>query len=135
MSTGQWLLTYALTVPVFFAVDLVWIGVIARNFYRNGIGHLMMDSPNWGVAIVFYLLYIVGILIFAVRPAVDTQTWTDAVKWGALFGFFAYMTYDLTNLSTLKDWPVSVALVDMAWGAVLTATVATASYFIARWVG
>jgi uncharacterized membrane protein len=134
VSTGQWILTYALTVPVFFAIDLVWLGVIARNFYRSGIGHLMADSPNWGIAIFFYLLYIVGILIFATRPALNSQSWTDALMYGALFGFFAYMTYDLTNLSTLRDWPVSIALVDMVWGAVLTGTVAVASYFIGRWV-
>jgi uncharacterized membrane protein len=134
MTTTKWLLLYALTVPVFFAIDLVWLGVVAKNLYRDSIGHLMRPSPNWGVALVFYLIYIVGIIVFAVRPGLDAGSAIVALGWGAMFGFFAYMTYDLTNWSTLRDWPARIAIIDIVWGITLTGSVALASYFIGRWI-
>lgn len=122
------LLLYIATVPVFFAIDLLWIGVIAKDFYFKNIPGLS-PQPNWVAAIIFYLLYIVGILIFAVLPNLD-RGWQQALIFGALFGFFAYATYDLTNYAVMKDWPLSVTLIDIAWGTTLTGAVATASYFI-----
>lgn len=125
---------YLLTVPVFFAVDLLWLGVLARDFYRSHLGHLLSPTVNWPAAIVFYLLFIAGILYFAVLPALAEGSLGRAVLNGLLFGFFTYMTYELTNLATLPSWPLKVVLVDIAWGMALSATVAAASYAIGRWL-
>jgi len=125
---------YLLTLPVFFGIDMLWIGVLAKGFYRNNLGHLLRPDINWTAALIFYLLYIVGILIFATLPALEKQSLHQAVVLGALFGFFAYATYDLSNLATLKDWPVNVVFVDILWGMVLTASVAAASFFIGKWI-
>lgn len=125
---------YLLTVPVFFAIDMIWLGVVAKGFYRSNLGHLLRPDVNWAAALVFYLLYIAGILIFATLPALEKGSLRQAVVWGGLFGLFTYATYDLTNLATLKDWPLNVVFVDIAWGIVLTATVAAASFFIGRWI-
>lgn len=125
---------YLLTIPVFFGIDMIWLGFVARGFYRNNLGHLLRPDVNWTAAVIFYLLYILGILIFAVMPALEKNSLRQAVILGGLFGFFAYATYDLTNLATLKDWPGNVVLVDIAWGVVLTASVAAASFFIGRWL-
>ena len=123
-------LLYLVTLPVFLLIDLVWLGVVARDFYRSQIGSLMADPIVWWAAILFYLLLIAGIVFFAVMPAIDAGSWTKALLLGAAFGFFTYMTYDLTNLATLRGWPVLLAVVDIAWGTVLCGTVATVSYFI-----
>ena len=125
---------YLLTIPVFFAIDMIWLGFVARGFYRNNLGHLLRADVNWPAALVFYLLYIVGIMIFATMPALDKNSLLQAVVLGGLFGFFAYATYDLTNLATLKDWPVKVVFVDIIWGMVLTSSVAAASFCIGRWL-
>ena len=122
------ILLYIFTVPVFFAIDILWIGVIAKDFYFKNIPGLS-PQPNWPAAIAFYLLYIIGILIFAVLPNLE-KGWQQALIYGALFGFFAYATYDLTNYAVMKSWPLSITLIDIAWGTVLTGVVATASYFI-----
>lgn len=125
---------YLLTLPVFFGIDMLWIGVLAKSFYRNNLGHLLRPDINWTAALIFYLLYIVGILIFATLPALEKKSLHQAVLLGALFGFFAYATYDLSNLATLKDWPVKIVFVDILWGMVLTASVAAASFFIGKWI-
>ena len=125
---------YLLSLIVFLAVDMLWLGVVAKDFYRNNLGHLLRADVNWAAALIFYLLYVAGVLIFASMPALERQSLRQAVLLGALFGFFAYATYDLTNLATLKDWPLNVALVDILWGTVLTATVAAASFGIGRWI-
>ncbi|MEI6267105.1 MAG: DUF2177 family protein [bacterium] len=124
------LLLYISTVPIFFAIDMLWIGVIAKDLYFKTIPGLS-PQPNWFAAIIFYLLYIIGILIFAVLPNLD-KGWQQALIYGALFGFFAYATYDLTNYAVMKSWPLSITLIDLAWGTTLTGMVATASYFIGK---
>ena len=121
---------YLITVPVFFLIDLLWLGVVARDFYRQRLGYLMRPQINWTAAIVFYLLFIVGIVIFALKPALEAGSPMRALAYGALFGFFTYATYDLTNLATVRDWPLMVTVVDMAWGTVLCALVAWAGYFL-----
>ena len=123
---------YAIALPVFFAIDMVWLGLVAKNFYRDQIGVLMKDNINWTAAIVFYLLFIAGLVVFVIGPAIERNSWVHALVFGALFGFISYATYDLTNLATLKDWPLLVTIVDLAWGAVLAASVSTVTYFIAR---
>jgi uncharacterized membrane protein len=130
MSYLQYIALYALTIPVFFAIDLVWIGVLAKGFYQTHIGWLLGDV-RWVPAIIFYLLYIGGILLFAVTPALRSGSWTTALLLGAGLGLLAYATYDLTSLALIKDWPLIVTVVDMVWGTVLTALVAVASYHIA----
>lgn len=131
---SYYLILYLLTVPVFFAIDLLWLGVVAKNLYQNNLAHLLSPAVNWPAALVFYLIYIVGIILFAVKPGLDAHSLSKAAVWGALFGFFTYATYDLTNLATLKDWPLKVVLVDILWGTMLCSLVASASFFIGRWL-
>ena len=126
---------YAIALPVFFALDMVWLGLVAKNFYRDQIGFLMKSEINWTAAIGFYLLFIVGLVLFVIAPAIAKNSWVHALLFGALFGLITYATYDLSNLATLKDWPLLVTIVDLAWGATLAASVSTATYFIARKVG
>ena len=127
-------LSYVLTSLVFFAIDLTWLGLVAKKFYWEQLGGLLKENVNWAAAITFYLIYIVGIFIFSILPAVENDSVKHAVFYGALFGFFAYATYDLTNLATLKDWPLKVVLVDIVWGIVLTGAVSTAGFYITRWL-
>ena len=108
-------------------IDGLWLGLVARTFYRRHLGPLMADRPNWTAAVAFYLLYVVGATVFAVLPAADSGSLLDAAWRGGLFGLVAYATYDLTNAATLRGWPGIVVVVDMAWGVVLTAAVATAA--------
>lgn len=125
---------YALTVPVFFAIDMVWLGVLAKNIYSKQLGDLLSPTVNWTAAIVFYLLYIFGIIYFAVLPGIDKDSIRTVIINGMLFGGLAYATYDLTNLATLKNWPITITFIDIAWGITLTTLVALASYGIAKWL-
>ena len=126
------IISYILTALVFFAIDLTWLGLVAKNMYNRNIGHLMSSQVNWVAGGVFYLAFIVGILVFTVYPSVDKGSILQAVVRGALFGFFTYSTYDLTNLATLKDWPLSVTIVDITWGMVLTSVVSAVGFYIVR---
>lgn len=132
LSNIQILLTYLLTVPVFFAIDMIWLGVVAKKFYADQLGDLLTKNVNWIAAVSFYLLFIFGIIYFAVLPGIEKGSLRTVLINGALFGGLAYATYDLTNLATLKNWPTALVFVDIAWGIVLTATVGTASYAIAN---
>lgn len=134
LETSKIIYTYLLTVPVFFAIDMVWLGVIAKDLYQKQIGHLLAPTVNWPAAVIFYLIYIFGIIFFAVLPGVEKDSLRTVMVNAALFGAMAYATYDLTNLATLKNWPTSIVFIDIIWGAVLTTLVATASYYIALWV-
>lgn len=127
----QYVYLYLLTVPVFFAIDMLWLGLIANKFYQSQLASFL-GPVNWPAAITFYLIYIVGIIFFAVSPALAQSSLAKAVMLGALFGFFTYATYDFTNLATLKDWPIMVVVVDVIWGAVLSGSVAAASYLLAK---
>lgn len=122
---------YAITLPIFFAIDMIWLGVVAKSFYAKYLGYLMKTNVNWQAAIAFYLLFIAGLVLFVVQPALDKGQWQYALGMGALFGLITYATYDLTNLATIKDWPVIVTVVDMVWGTVLAASVSTLSYMAA----
>lgn len=134
MNILFYLKLYALTVPVFFIIDLIWLGVVARGFYQKNLKYILSPNVNWTAAIIFYLMYIAGILIFAVLPGVAKDSVRHAALWGALFGFFTYATYDLTNLALLKDWPLNIVVVDILWGVILCTVVATLSFYIARWL-
>jgi uncharacterized membrane protein len=123
---------YLLTVPVFFVIDMLWLGVIAKGFYREKLSAFLSPTVNWPAAIIFYLLFIFGIIFFAVMPGREKDSLLITAMYGALFGFFTYATYDLTNLATLKNWPLSVVVVDILWGMVLCAIVASISFLIAK---
>ena len=128
------LVAYAATALVMLALDMLWLGLIARPVYQHGIGHLMAERPNVPVAMLFYVVYPVGLLVFAVLPNVVDPGWAKAAVSAALFGFFAYATYDLSNLATLKGWPIGMSLLDMAWGSAASALSGVAgNAALARW--
>lgn len=121
---------YLSTFIVFLGIDAIWLTKIAPTFYKNNIGHLMSDKPNLIPALVFYILNIIGILVFAVIPALNNNSPKTAILLGSLYGLVTYATYDLTNYATLKGWPLKVVLVDLAWGIILSTTVSVISYYI-----
>jgi uncharacterized membrane protein len=126
---------YFATLLIFFAIDLLWLGFVARTFYRKYLGFLMAPSPNWFAALLFYLLFIVGIVVFVVAPGLKENSLQTTLVRAALFGLITYATYDLTNLATLKDWPIVVTVVDMLWGTFLSVAVSLASFFVGKWLG
>lgn len=126
----QTIYTYLIATVVFFAIDMLWLGFIARNFYREKLGFILSPEVNWPAAIVFYLIYIAGILFFAVQPAVKENLWQTALINGALLGLLCYATYDLTNMATIARWPLTIVVVDIVWGTVLTGSVAVLTFVI-----
>ncbi|MEJ2343485.1 MAG: DUF2177 family protein [Gemmatimonadales bacterium] len=128
MNLAKILKLYASSLGVFLVVDLLWLGVIARGFYRRQLGPLLRPDVRWAPALIFYLLFVAGVLIFAVIPALERDSWGRAIVFGALFGAISYATYDLTNLATLKGFPPIVAIVDISWGAFLAAFIAGIAY-------
>ena len=127
-------IAYAGTALVFFGLDFVWLTNMASGFYRSRIGELLLAQPKLGVAGLFYLVYVAGLVHFAVLPAMRAGSWVTALMKGALLGLVAYGTYDMTNLSTLKNWSVSVTIVDLAWGVALSAVAATCGYLVTTWI-
>jgi uncharacterized membrane protein len=115
----------------FFAIDILWLGFIAKGFYSKFLGHFFRDRVYWPAAFLFYVLFILGILIFAVQPGVEKSSLTRAAVLGALYGLFTYATYDLTNLATLKGWPLQIVLVDIPWGIVLCSLVSAVGFLAA----
>ncbi len=134
MNATFYVKLYLLTVPVFFLIDILWLGFIAKGFYREKLDAFLSPEVNWPAAIIFYMVFIVGIIFFAVLPGKAKDSFFIAATYGGLFGFFTYATYDLTNLTTLKNWPLSVVFVDILWGMVLCSVVASISFFIAKWI-
>jgi uncharacterized membrane protein len=126
---------YCIALAVFFAIDMVWLGLVAKNFYAKHLGYLMKADVNWLAAIIFYLLFIVGIVVFVISPALEQKSWLQALMYGALFGLITYATYDLTNLATIQNWPLIVTVVDLVWGMVLSASVSIITYLIAVKLG
>jgi uncharacterized membrane protein len=122
---------YLATLIAFFAIDMIWLSILARTFYRKHLGFLLAPSTNWLAAIIFYLLFIVGILVFVVLPGLENNSLKTILWRAALFGLVTYATYDLTNLATVKDWPVIVSIVDIAWGIILSVLVS----LIGFWAG
>jgi uncharacterized membrane protein len=129
------LIAYGATLAAFCVLDFIWIGFVARGFYQAQVGTLLLAPPRWGVAALFYALYVVGVVVFAVLPALEAGSWLRALVLGGLFGFFCYATYDLTNLATLKGWTAPMAVVDILWGVVITGACATSGYLAARAAG
>lgn len=123
---------YLIVLPVFFALDMLWLGVLAKDFYRDQIGSLLKADVNWTAAILFYLVFIAGIVHFVLMPAVEKGSARLALLNGAAFGFVTYATFDLTSLALVRDWPLPITLVDLAWGTVLTATVSWVAFRVSR---
>jgi uncharacterized membrane protein len=121
---------FAITFVVFMAIDLIWLGFIAKNLYSKYLGYIMTDKVNWGAALLFYVLFIIGLLFFVISPALVKNSWTFALGAGALYGLLTYATYDLTNLATLKDWPITITVIDMIWGTTLAALTSIISFSI-----
>ncbi len=122
----KWIIAYVASGAVFLAGDMAWLSIMGPRLYRPALGALLADKPRAAPAIVFYLLYLAGVLVFAVAPGARSGDWRRALLSGALFGLIAYATYDLTNQATLKVWPTRLTLADMAWGAAITAAAAAA---------
>ena len=131
MGMSVYLKIYGICTAVFFAVDMLWLGVVARDFYRRQVGELLREQVNWPAAILFYLIFIGGIVFFCVLPAVRSGSFPNALLLGALFGLVTYCTYDLTNLATLKGWPLTLVVVDVLWGMTLCTVVSAAGYLAA----
>ena len=125
---------YIAILVAFFAIDMLWLSLVARTFYRKHLGYIMAPSPNWLAAITFYLLFLVGLLIFVVLPGLEANSFKTTLLRGALYGLITYATYDLTNQATIKDWPVVVTVVDMVWGVFLSVAVSTIGFFAGRWL-
>jgi len=126
----EFLKMYLIAFVIFLIIDAIWLGLVAPKFYREQIGHLMSERPNFIAALIFYLIFIVGVVYFVVNPAVDAQSVKKVLVSGMLFGFITYATYDLTNLATLKDWPLTVTIVDLIWGTTLSTSIGYLTYII-----
>ena len=129
------LIAFAVLAIAFLVIDSVWLGVIAVDFYKATIGHLLAPKPNFVAAAFFYVIYLAGVVHFVILPAVEKESVLNATRQGALFGLVAYATYDLTNMATMRDWPLSVTLADLAWGAFITAASSTISAWAVRRFG
>lgn len=127
----EYVIAYLAAIAAFLLIDLIWLGKIAKTFYRDQLGSLLLERFRFGVAGLFYATYVIGIVIFAIAAAMAAGRWEAALGFGALFGFFAYGTYDMTNLATLKRWPVAITVVDIAWGSALTGIAALCGYLAA----
>ena len=132
MSFGFYLKLYSATLAAFLAIDMLWLGFIARKLYRDQLGFLLSPQANWAAAILFYLLFVFGVLFFVVLPGLEAGSLKATFLRAALFGLLTYATYDLTNLATIKNWPLSITLIDMAWGVVLTSLVAWISFLVGQ---
>lgn len=132
--TQQLVAAYIASATIFFTLDFIWLAVIANSFYQEKLGHLLRARPVLLIAAAFYFIYIVGLVFFAIRPALQSGDASEALVLGALFGFFTYATYDVTNYATLKDWPLSVTLTDIAWGATLSGLTAYLATLGTIWI-
>jgi uncharacterized membrane protein len=134
-NMGKHLKLYFFTLVIFFAVDMVWLSLVAQKFYSQQLGFLMTAKPVWLAAIIFYLLFIVGVLVLVVVPGLESGSLRSTLLRAALFGLISYATYDLTNLATLKNWPLIVTVVDLAWGTAVSTIVSWAGFVIGRRLG
>lgn len=134
MNIKSIIIGYVLTFIFFLIVDMVWLGLIAKNIYQRYLGSLLSDKVNWTAAFIFYFIYVVGVSVFAIYPAVNKDSVVNAILMGALFGLIAYATYDLTNLATLNNWPKPIVIIDIIWGMFLTSLVSLAGFYIVRFI-
>jgi len=132
--TVYYIKLYFVTLAAFLAIDAVWLALVARTFYRSYLDWLMATHPNWLAALAFYLLFVVGVLVFVVVPGVEDGSLRTTLLRGALFGLIAYGTYDLTNLATVKNWPLTITVVDMVWGTALSVAVSYVGFVGGKWL-
>lgn len=125
---------YLIAFVVFLLIDAIWLSLIANDFYRKHLGFLMKDSPNFVAAGIFYLVFMVGLVYFVIMPGIDAASIGKILLGGVLFGLITYATYDLTNLATIKDWPLTVTIVDLLWGSFLSTAISLATYLIYNWI-
>lgn len=131
---GSFLIKVLVAGGIMGLIDAIWLGLIANKLYKNELGSLLLEKPNMVAAVLFYIIFVIGIVVFAVMPAVTAGDWKVALGLGALLGLVCYATYDLTNLATLKGFPVKIVVIDLIWGTLLTATVATLTYVVtSKW--
>ncbi len=128
MTLLNYIVLYAIALGVFLVIDLIWLGFVARGIYTHFMGSLIADPVNWGAALGFYALFVVGLVYFAIGPAVRQGTLSDAMLNGALYGLFTYATYDLTNYAVLKGYPAAIVPIDIAWGVFLACSVSALAY-------
>lgn len=131
----KYAIAYAGSAAVFLVLDFVWLSLASRYFYRPQLGELLSDNPDLKIAAAFYLIYVIGVVVFAVMPAYAARSLALAIGLGSLLGLVAYGTYDITNLATIRGWPAIVSIVDLAWGVFVTATAAASGYAVLRWLG
>lgn len=130
MKVRSLLLSYTIAAIVFFTIDLLWLGIIAKGIYLNFLEDLLRSDTNWYAAIIFYMIYISGLIYFAIIPAQHSNNWHKALLNGAFLGFLCYSTFELTALALLKNWPIGIVWIDILWGTFLTASVSTLTYII-----
>jgi len=128
----RFLIAYAASGVLFIVIDLLWLSLVMSKLFKAEMPQLILDHPKLVPAVIFYALYPIGIAVFGVLPAIAAQDWVRAAAMSALFGFLAYVTYELTNLATLRGWSAQIALMDIAWGAALSALAGAAGYFAVR---
>ncbi len=121
---------YLIAFISFIIIDGIWLGFISKNLYKKELGHLLSSSPNWYAAIIFYLIFLFGLVYFVINPAIEKESVKYLIVSGLLFGLITYGTYDLTNLATLKDWPIKITIIDLIWGSTLSMTVSLMTYYI-----
>ncbi len=134
MSLSKLIISYFLTTLVFFILDMLWLGLIAKDLYNKYLIDFLSDKVNWTAAILFYLLFIIGIFYFCILPAIEKDSISKAIIGGAFFGIITYATYDLTNLATLKNWPLPIVFIDIIWGMLLTMLVSISGFYITKWI-
>ncbi len=126
---------YFLALTVFFAIDMVWLGLIAKQFYAQQLSSMLRTDVNWVAALLFYALFVAGLVVLILQPALEKASLTQALWHAALFGLVTYATYDLTNLATLKNWPIAITIVDLLWGTTLSVSVTAITYLISKKIG
>lgn len=129
---SQFMKTYFIALVIFLIIDAFWLGFFAKNFYQREIGNLLLPTPKWGAAALFYLLYLGGLTYLIILPLIETQNLSQGLLQALVFGFMTYATYDLTNLATLEGWSLKVTLIDLLWGSFLGTTVTYISYQISK---
>ncbi|MGL5809314.1 MAG: DUF2177 family protein [Nocardioides sp.] len=129
---SSWLTQYLVAAAAFCLIDFLWLGTVAKQIYQDRMGHLLAEKPNVAAAVVFYAIFVAGLVYFVIHPAVDAESWSRALVVGAFFGLVTYATWDLTNLSVLKDFPLSIVPIDMAWGTFLAASVSSVTYAVVQ---
>lgn len=121
---------FIITFIVFMTIDLIWLGVVAKNLYNKYLGYIMTKNINWMAAIIFYMIFVIGMLLFVIQPALAKDSVQYLILYGMAYGFITYATYDLTNLATLKDWPLEITIIDLIWGTTLSTLTSYFSYLI-----